>query len=69
MYLDIGGDNWQSVIDRPIVERMVSLVANAPIFYSLDFGIDDKGRTLLIEINDGYALGNYRYTVLNNMQK
>lgn len=24
-----------------------------------DFGVDDFGRTLLIEVNDGYALGNY----------
>lgn len=27
--------------------------------YTLDFGIDDKGETFLIEINDGWAIGNY----------
>lgn len=53
------GDRWDLIIDKDTVDLMVSLVENAPIFYSLDFGIDDKGRTLLIEINDGYALGNY----------
>jgi hypothetical protein len=53
------GDNWSVTIDKTIVEDMVSLVKNAPVFYSLDFGIDDKGRTLLVEVNDGYALGNY----------
>lgn len=53
------GDRWDVTVDKDIVERMVSLINNSPIFYSLDFGIDDKGRTLLIEINDGYALGNY----------
>ncbi len=27
--------------------------------YTLDFGIDDKGETFLIEVNDGWAIGNY----------
>jgi hypothetical protein len=53
------GDNWSVKIDKSKVETMVSLLDNMPCFYSLDFGIDDKGRTLLVELNDGYALGNY----------
>jgi hypothetical protein len=31
----------------------------APIGYSIDFGITDKGDTLLVECNDGWSLGNY----------
>lgn len=31
--------------------------AHAPAGYSADFGVTDDGRTLLVEINDGYALG------------
>jgi len=53
------GDNWQTVIDRVTVEKMVSLLSDMPVFYSLDFAVDNLGRTLLVEINDGYALGNY----------
>ena len=54
------GDNWDAVVDKKIVEQMVGVLAGTmPVFYSLDFGIDDKGRTLLVEVNDGYALGNY----------
>jgi hypothetical protein len=30
-----------------------------PVFYSLDVGTDSLGRTLIVELNDGYALGNY----------
>jgi hypothetical protein len=30
-----------------------------PISYSLDFGLDVYGRTLLVEINDGFSLGSY----------
>jgi hypothetical protein len=29
----------------------------APAGYSADFGVTDDGRTLLVEVNDGYALG------------
>lgn len=29
----------------------------APAGYSADFGVTDEGRTLLVEINDGYSLG------------
>ena len=30
---------------------------NAPAGYSADFGVTDDGRTLLVEVNDGYSLG------------
>lgn len=53
------GDNWKINVNADIVDKMVSVLNNMPIFYSMDVGIDNKGRTLLIEINDGYALGNY----------
>jgi hypothetical protein len=53
------GDRWDVHINKNIIENMVSLLKNMPCFYSLDVGIDDKGRTLLVEVNDGYALGNY----------
>ncbi len=31
----------------------------APHAYSLDWGVTDDGRTLLVEMNEGYALGHY----------
>ncbi len=27
--------------------------------FSMDFGLTDDGRTLLIEVNDGYSIGCY----------
>lgn len=33
--------------------------SDAPNGYGIDFGVTDDGRTLLIEVNDGYALGSY----------
>ena len=53
------GDNWKVYINTDEVEKMLSLLTNMPTFYSIDVGIDNKGKTLLVEVNDGYALGNY----------
>jgi hypothetical protein len=54
------GDNWK--VETPVqdIERMANLSKVNAIFYSIDVGIDnDTGKTLLMEVNDGYALGNY----------
>jgi hypothetical protein len=54
------GDNWSAIVDKVAVDNMISLLKGTmPSFYSLDFGVDENGRTLLVEVNDGYALGNY----------
>ncbi len=42
-----------------MIREMISSYANAPIAYSLDVGLDEAGRTLLVEVNEGLALGNY----------
>lgn len=41
------------------MRQAVEQFAAAPIGYGADWGVTDDGRTLLIEVNDGYALGNY----------
>jgi hypothetical protein len=54
------GDNWKVETPHIDIEKMVSLLNVKSIFYSLDVGVDnDTGKTLLMEVNDGYALGNY----------
>ncbi len=40
-----------------IVRATLGAYTNAPTGYSADFGITDAGRTVLVEVNDGYALG------------
>lgn len=52
------GDFWVFP-DRGIVEEMVRKYTKAPAGYSLDVGILADGRTVLIECNDGWSLGNY----------
>jgi hypothetical protein len=48
--------------DLAVVQAAIEAMtgAGAPAGYSLDFGVVDDGRTLLIEANDGWALGYYR---------
>lgn len=51
--------NKQSQCERSVVEAAVKTYSDIPAAYSLDFGVTDDGRTLLIEMNDGMAIGCY----------
>lgn len=51
--------DWRVHFDPNIIEQAVKQYVTAPAGYALDFGVTDDGRTLLIEANDGYALGSY----------
>lgn len=45
--------------DQAVVEKAVLTYKNSPAAFSLDFGVSTDGRTLLIEMNDGLAIGCY----------
>lgn len=45
--------------DMTIIDSAIKDYISQPIGYSIDFGITDDGKTLLVECNDGYSLGNY----------
>lgn len=42
-----------------IIENAINDFKDIPAGCSLDFGVTNDGRTLLIEMNDGMALGSY----------
>lgn len=50
---------WEKMPDPEVIRKAVQDYKTAPAGYSLDFGLTDTGKTLLIEVNDGYALGSY----------
>lgn len=54
--------DWGTAPDRKTVEDAVQAWKSSPRGCSLDFGVTSDGRTLLVETNDGYALGNYGMT-------
>jgi len=41
------------------IKQAIAAFENAPVAYSIDFGVSDDGRSLLVETNDAFALGNY----------
>jgi len=51
--------DWGLHFDPRIVRDIVHQFKTAPKGYAVDIGLTDKGETLLIEVNDGYALGHY----------
>ena len=51
--------DWHVSYDAGTIERAVSEFRSAPAGYAIDFGVTEDGRTLLLEVNDGYALGSY----------
>jgi hypothetical protein len=43
---------------KEVVEAAVAAF-KGPRAYAIDFGVTDEGKTLIVEVNDGFALGNY----------
>ena len=51
--------NWRSFYDPAVIEDAVRSWPEMPHGGGLDFGVDAAGRTALVEVNDGFALGAY----------
>lgn len=52
--------DWSKAPDRTVFNRAVKCCKDKmPAAYSLDLGVTVDGRTLLVEANEGYALGHY----------
>lgn len=51
--------DWKIHYNPSVIEDAVKSFSSAPKGYAIDFGVTDDGRTLMIEVNDGYALGCY----------
>ncbi len=51
--------DWRLYPDPEVVAQAVEQYRQAPRGYAIDFGITPEGKTLLVEVNDGFGLGNY----------
>lgn len=51
--------DFKKFIDIPTIERMVATYKDCPSAYTLDVGLTSDGRTLLVEVNDMWAIGSY----------
>lgn len=53
-YWDVMSPNFD------FIEKVIENYKGQPIAYAIDFGIEaGTGRTMLIEVNDGYSIGSY----------
>jgi len=53
------GGSFRHFPDFHIIDEAVAAFVSAPAAYSLDVGVTANGGTLLVEVNDAYALGAY----------
>jgi hypothetical protein len=51
--------DWRTYLDFRVVEQAVKDFVTAPAGYAMDMGLTKEGKTVLIEVNEGYALGSY----------
>lgn len=51
--------DWRVYYDPSIIEDTIKDYVTAPHAYGIDFGVTSNGKTLLVEVNEGYALGCY----------
>lgn len=54
--------DWRISYDYRVIEAAVAAWNDQPHGCALDFGVDAQGRTVLIEANDGFAIGAYGLT-------
>ena len=52
--------DWRAYFDPAVVETVLAAyLPEVPAAFSLDIGVAAAGATLVVEVNDGYALGAY----------
>jgi len=51
--------DFRKFVDCSVIDSAIADYEDAPAGYSIDFGLTRDGRTVLIECNDGWSLGNY----------
>lgn len=51
--------DYRISLDWSVVDECVTKIQNHYAGWCIDFGVVDTGKTLVIESNDGYSIGNY----------
>lgn len=51
--------DWKIHYDSKVIEQCLNDYKSQPAGFAMDFGVTDDGRTLLIEVNDGFSIGCY----------
>lgn len=51
--------DWSKAPNKEIIEAGVKVIGKNPIAYCIDWGVLDNGKTVLVEMNDGFSFGHY----------
>jgi hypothetical protein len=51
--------DWSILPNKKIVEQAIKEYTSQTAGYGIDFGVTKEGRTLVVEVNDGFSLGSY----------
>lgn len=51
--------DWKTHYDPKVIEDCVRDYKSKPAGCALDFGVTAEGRTVLVEVNDGFCIGSY----------
>jgi ATP-grasp domain, R2K clade family 2 len=51
--------DFRTYPDFSVIEKAITAYKDCPAGYAIDFAVTDEGETVLIEVNDGFALGSY----------
>jgi hypothetical protein len=51
--------DWALHFDPQVIRAAVAVYTSAPASYAIDFGVTAAGKTLLVEVNEGYSVGSY----------
>lgn len=51
--------SWEINPNPAVIKAAVNAYTSQPNGYSLDVGVTKEGRTLVVEVNDGFSLGSY----------
>ena len=51
--------DWKQHYNPEVIEKCISDYTSAPNAYGIDFAVTDTGDTVLVEVNDAWALGSY----------
>lgn len=51
--------DWKVQYDANVIKSCVRDYTSKPAGCAMDFGVTDEGKTILIEVNDGFSIGSY----------
>ena len=51
--------DFTKIPDSSIINQAIQEYVSSPVAYSIDMAVDDSGKTVLVEVNDAFALGSY----------